>query len=490
VACEAPARFAIMEWSGAGPVFGLVESLAWSEGSIHRSGPVPESHRLPRFSPPAGTTVSDGWVVGAPRACGVTIASGLMPGTSPSADGPSHPQITVVGIGADGWAGVPERLRETVLAAEALLGGRRHLELVPPVDGQRREPWPSPLKDGLPALLDSLPPGPVVALASGDPLVSGIGTTLVALLGADVVAVEPAVSSVALARARLGWSAEGCGLVSLVGRDPALVLRELAPRRRLLVLSGDATTPGQVARLLVGSGYGSSTMTVLGELGGSGESRLETSAQGWVDRPPAEIPELHVLALELTGPRTTGWSSGLPDDAFESDGQLTKRDLRAAALARLAPAPGEHLWDVGAGAGSIAIEWMRAHPTCTATAVEADTERSARIARNASGLGVPGLQVVTGRAPGALASLAAPDAVFVGGGATAEGLLLTCLRALRPQGRLVAHAVTLESEQVLVAACREHGGELTRISVETAEPLGTFTGWRPARPVTQWTWER
>jgi precorrin-6Y C5,15-methyltransferase (decarboxylating) len=413
-----------------------------------------------------------------------------MSGTSPSSGGPPHRRITVVGIGADGWAGLPERLRERVVAATTLLGGRRHLELVPPVQGQRREPWPSPLREGLPGLLGALPEGEVVALATGDPMVSGIGTTLVDLLGPDAVVVEPAVSSVALARARMAWSAEGCGLVSLVGRDPALVLRELAPGRRLLVLSGDATTPGSVARLLVEAGYGASTMTVLADLGAVDESRHSTSAEGWLADAPTGVSSLHVIALDLEGPRAGGWSPGLPDDAFEHDGQLTKRDLRASALARLAPAPGEHLWDVGAGAGSIGIEWMRTHPTCTATAVEADDERAQRIARNARRLGVPGLDVVTAQAPAALESLRPPDAVFVGGGATEAGLVLACLRALRPHGRLVAHAVTLESEQVLVGACREHGGELTRISVETAEPLGSFTGWRPARPVTQWTWER
>jgi precorrin-6Y C5,15-methyltransferase (decarboxylating) len=421
-----------------------------------------------------------------------------MSGTSSSSGGPSPRRVVVVGIGADGWAGLSDRLRSTVLAAEVLLGGRRHLELVPSVDSQRRVPWPSPLAEGLPGLLDSLGStgstssmaattgGAVVALASGDPLLSGIGTTLVELLGPEAVVVEPGVSSVALARARLGWSAEGCGLVSLVGRDPALVLRELSPGRRVLALSGEATTPVSVARLLVDAGYGETTLTVLADLGAEDESRQARSALSWSQSAPTDVSPLHVLALELTGPRLAGWAPGLADELFEHDGQLTKRDLRASALARLAPAPGEHLWDVGAGAGSIGIEWMRTHPTCTATAIEADAGRAERIARNAHRLGVPGLEVVGGRAPAALPGLRAPDAVFVGGGATETGLVLACLRALRPHGRLVAHAVTLESEQVLVDACREHGGELTRISVETAEPLGSFTGWRPARPVTQW----
>lgn len=395
------------------------------------------------------------------------------------------PRVTVVGIGADGWPGVPGRLRALVLEAAVLLGGQRHLALVPDVPGQRREPWPSPLRAGLAGLLASVGEGPVVALASGDPLVSGVGTTLLELLGRDSVAIEPAVSSVALARARMGWPAESCETVTLVGRDPHAVLRTLAPGHRVLVLSSDATTPGTVAGLLVGAGYGTTTLTVLGDLGSAEESRLETTADRWLAGPP-DAPDLHVLALDLAGPVVGGWSAGLPDDAFEHDGQLTKRDLRASALARLAPQPGQLLWDVGAGAGSIGIEWMRAHPTCAAFAVEADGRRADRIGRNAARLGVPGLRVVHGTAPGALAGLPVPEAVFVGGGLTRPGVLDACLAVLRPGGRLVVHGVTLETEAVLAAAYHERGGELTRIAVERVAPVGSFTGWTPARTVTQW----
>jgi precorrin-6Y C5,15-methyltransferase (decarboxylating) len=402
--------------------------------------------------------------------------------------------IIVVGIGADGWDGVPARLRRVVLDAAVVLGGPRHLALLPDVPGQRREPWPSPLREGLPHLLDELGARPIVALASGDPLLSGIGTTLLDLLGRDRVRIEPSVSSVALARARMGWSAETSTVVTLVGRDPHLLLRQLAPGHRVLVLSSDVSTPGTVAGLLVGAGYGATRMTVLGDLGAESESRLEATADAWLTqspaRSPAGVPALHVLALDLAGPHRGGWVAGLPDEAFENDGQLTKRDLRASALARLAPTAGEHLWDVGAGAGSVGIEWMRAHPSCTATAVESSPERAARIARNATELGVPGLTVVTGRAPDALAGLPRPDAIFVGGGASRPGVVETCLGALRPGGRLVVHGVTLETEQLLADLYREHGGELTRIAVETAAPIGSFTGWTPARAVTQWALTR
>jgi precorrin-6Y C5,15-methyltransferase (decarboxylating) len=392
------------------------------------------------------------------------------------------PRIVVVGIGADGWAGVPPPVREVVLAAPVVLGGDRHLAMLPAVPGQRREPWPSPLRAGLPALLRSLGAGGAVALASGDPLVSGIGTTLIGLLGRDAVTIIPAVSSVALARAEMRWAAGSCAVVSLTGADPARGLRELAPGRRVLVLSADERTPARVARLLDAAGYGASVMTVLGDLGSDRASRVSATAESW----QGAGPRLNVIALDLAGPRAGGWVAGLPDDAFEHDGQLTKRDLRASALARLAPVPGEHLWDVGAGAGSVGIEWLRAHPACTATAVEADAGRAARIARNAARLGVPGLRVVTGQAPSALTGLAAPDAVFVGGGATREGVLEACLAALRPGGRLVVHGVTLETERLLAGAYAAHGGELTRIAVETAAPVGSFTGWTPARTVTQW----
>ena len=396
------------------------------------------------------------------------------------------PIVTVVGIGADGWRGLPEHLREVVLGARVVLGGRRHLDLLPTRLAQRRITWPSPLRDRLPDLISSQDAGPVVALASGDPLVSGIGSTLISLLGRDRVRIHPSVSSVALARAEMGWPAESCAVVSLVSRQATRILRELAPGRRVIALSADETTPGEVADLLCQAGYGESMMHVLGNLGGQDFSRIDATARSWSEA----APRLNVIAVELRGPHQGGWVAGLPDSAFEHDGQLTKRDLRASALARLAPTPGEHLWDVGAGAGSIGIEWMRAHPTCRATAIEAHPERAERIGRNARRLGVPGLRVVAQAAPNALRGLPRPDAVFVGGGATIPGVIDACMRALAVSGRLVAHGVTLETERLLGELHAAHGGELTRISVETAAPIGSYTGWKPARAVTQWAFTR
>ena len=397
--------------------------------------------------------------------------------------------IIVVGISADGWDGLPDRMRDVVKAAPIVVGAQRQLDLLPQISGQRRELWPTPLRSALPAFLTSLGVRQqVVALASGDPYVSGIGTTLTELLGRDNVQVIPGVSSVALARAEMGWSAESCVVVSLVGRPVDLLRRELAPGRRIIALSSDEETPRQIAGILQESGYGDSALTVHGDLGGPDHTTKHFDrASRVVDTVLRhDFPRLNIVTISCVGPSLGGWVAGLPDDCFEHDGQLTKRDLRASALARLSPVPGEHLWDVGAGAGSIGIEWMRAHPTCTAVAIESSPERAARIGRNAVRLGVPGLAVVEGRAPAALEGLAAPDAIFIGGGATRDGVLDACLGALRPGGRIVVHGVTLETEQLLARLYQEHGGELTRISVETTAPVGTFTGWTPARAVTQW----
>nr|WP_233157324.1 precorrin-6y C5,15-methyltransferase (decarboxylating) subunit CbiE [Amycolatopsis sp. KNN50.9b] len=387
-------------------------------------------------------------------------------------------RIVVVGVPADGWAGLTEPARAEIAAAEVLFGGRRQLDLVPlDVD---KVPWPSPLLPALDGLFAEHAGRRIGVLASGDPLLSGIGTTLVRRFGADSVRIVPAVSSVALARARMGWSAEETEVVSVVGRSVHRVSRALAPKARLVVLSSDADTPAQLAQVLVARGFGESKLTVLEQLGGPAERRAEGFARDWSH--PAGDP-LNVVAVECAGPALPTLP-GLPDDAFEHDGQITKRDLRACALARLAPVAGELLWDVGAGAGSVGIEWSRAHPANRAIAVERSAGRAARIQRNADRLGVPELRVVTGTAPEALADLPTPDAVFVGGGLAS---LDACLAALRPGGRLVAHAVTLESEQVLASAYRRHDGELIRIAVEHAAPLGGFTGWTPARTVTQWS---
>ena len=400
-------------------------------------------------------------------------------------------RLEVVGIPAGGWPELGESARQVITAAGVLIGGRRHLDLVrdqlPP--DVPEVPWPSPLRPALPGLLETWSGHRIVVLASGDPLVSGIGSTLIELLGADAVRIHPAVSSVALARARLGWPSDEVRTVSAVGRDLDLVRRHLAPAQKLVVLSAGADTPVAVAELLTDAGYGPSALTVLGDLGSEQEERWDFTASEACGGYQVDFPSLNIVAVHccarVAARARLGSVPGLPDDAYDHDGQLTKRDVRASALSRLAPVPGELLWDLGAGAGSIAIEWSRTDPRCRAVAVEQEPVRAARVAANAARLGVPGLEVVTAAACEALDRLPPPDAVFVGGGATLD-LLDRCWSRLPIGGRLVAHAVTIETEQVLIQAWQAYGGELTRISVERLEPLGRLHGWTPARPVVQW----
>jgi precorrin-6B C5,15-methyltransferase / cobalt-precorrin-6B C5,C15-methyltransferase len=391
--------------------------------------------------------------------------------------------IEVIGLSARGWSDVPERLRSLIQQAEVLLGSPRHLDLIPLFPAQRRLAWPSPLREGLPMLLNEVSGCRLVALASGDPLIAGIGSTLIEMLGAAKVRIHPAVSSVALARARMGWPEESTQLVRLRGDDLDGVRRSLFPGRRLIILSRDAASPAAVAQLLTEAGYGDSMITVLSDLDTRTEGRTEAAARDWA----VPAPALNVVCVTCVGQGpVASLAPGLPDEAFDHDGQLTKRDLRASALARLMPRPGELLWDVGAGAASIAIEWMRADPNCQAVAVERNLDRVKRIRRNAEALGVPGLEVLHGEAPGALVSLPSPHAVFVGGGATADTLDRSW-SALRSGGRLVVHAVTQETEMILVDRWRRYGGELSRLSVEHLEPIGRYHGWRPARAVVQWS---
>ena len=389
--------------------------------------------------------------------------------------------VTVVGIGADGWAGLAEPGRAAVRGAEVVLGGPRQLALVAGHTDAEARAWPSPLLPALPELFAGLRGRRVCALASGDPMHYGLGATLARVLGPVEVLTHP--SSIALACARMGWAAESVEVVSAVGRPLAAVRRVLAPGARVLVLSEGADTPGALAALLGDDGWGDSALTVLEQLGGPAERRLDGIARHWA-HPPGD--PLNLVALTCDGPGRA-LTPGLPDDAFEHDGQLTKREVRAVTLALLGPRRGELLWDVGAGNGSIALEWLRAHPTCRAVAVEPDPARAARIAANADALGVPGVRVVEGRAPDALDGLPTPDAIFIGGGVTADDVLPRCWDALPAGGRLVANAVTVESEGVLAAARARLGGELTRLSVARAAPVGGFTGWRPAMPVTIWS---
>ncbi|MFC9328203.1 precorrin-6y C5,15-methyltransferase (decarboxylating) subunit CbiE [Kitasatospora sp. NPDC057015] len=401
------------------------------------------------------------------------------------APAPAGRPITVVGIGADGWPGLADPSRQALREAEVVIGGPRQLALLPAELAAERVGWPSPLRPAVAGLLAAHEDRRVAVLASGDPMFFGIGRTLAETVGAERLRVLPHPSSVSHACARLGWPLDTTETVSLVGRPLDGLTPALHHGRRLLVLSADAHTPAAVAALLTSRGFGASRLRVLEQLGGPGERQLDGTAEQWTH--PAGDP-LNLIAVECSGAGVrTSLVPGLPDDAYESDGQLTKRHVRAATLATLAPAPGELLWDVGGGSGSIAVEWLRAHRDCRAVSIERDPVRAGRITRNAAALGVPGLRVVTGPAPAALAGLPTPDAVFVGGGLTAPGLLEACWAALAPGGRLVANTVTLESEALLTEWYRRWGGDLLRLAVAHAVPVGGFTGWRQAMPVTQWS---
>jgi precorrin-6B C5,15-methyltransferase / cobalt-precorrin-6B C5,C15-methyltransferase len=395
---------------------------------------------------------------------------------------PCH-QVTVVGIGADGWAGLSPRSRAAIEQAGVLVGGTRHLSLVPEAVPGRRIALPSPLLPGLSELVAAQAGSALVVLASGDPMFYGIGATLVRLLGAANVTVLPHPSSVSLAAARLGWPLDDVDVVSLVGRPRELLHPLLQPGRRVLALTAETTAAASIQALLDARGFGGSPVIVLADLGG--EQEIVASASG---RPHSRLA---VVAIECRpGPPGTAplpRVPGLPDEAFEHDGQITKREIRALALAALAPVPGQLLWDVGAGSGSVGIEWMRVHPASRAIAVEPRADRRDRIARNAAALGVPGLVVVPGSAPGALTGLPRPDAIFIGGGITADGVVRACWDALADGGRLVANAVTIEGQGALADWRRRLGGTLTRIGVERADGLGAFTTWRPALPVVQWS---
>jgi len=388
--------------------------------------------------------------------------------------------VTVVGIGADGWAGLSSRSKTAIEQAGALVGGPRQLSLLPDAVAGRRIPLPSPLLPQFHDLVAAHADAALVVLASGDPMFYGVGATLVRL-GVPVT-VLPHPSSVSLAAARLGWPLDDVDVVSLVGRPLALLHPLLQPGRRVLALTGETTAAADVRALLAARGFGGSQVTVLADLGGEQEVVAQADGQ----------PHGRLAIVAITcrlDPQTAPLPRvpGLPDEAFEHDGQLTKREVRAQTLAMLAPVPGQLLWDVGAGSGSVGIEWMRIHPASRAIAVEPRADRRERIARNAAALGVPGLVVVPGAAPAALLALEAPDAVFIGGGVTSDGVVAACWDALAVGGRLVANAVTLEGQAVLSDWRRRLGGTLTRIGIEHADPLGTFTTWRPALPVVQWS---
>jgi precorrin-6Y C5,15-methyltransferase (decarboxylating) len=412
-----------------------------------------------------------------------------MPAKGPRAAKPASKWLTIVGIGEDGVAGLGDEAKQRIAQADVVFGGKRHLALVSSVTKGEARPWPTPFDAEMRDVL-ALAGKDVCVLASGDPFFHGVGVTLARKVKPEQMLVLPAPSSLSLAASRLGWALQDVETISLHGHSIDLIRPLLHPGARILALTSDADAPAAVAALLDELGFGPSRLTVLEALGGPDELRRAARADAFDLK---NINPLNVLALEIEATpdaRVLPLTVGLADHLFEHDGQITKREIRAVTLSALAPRRGELLWDIGAGSGSIGIEWMLAHPSLRAVAIEANSERAARIHRNAAHCGVPDLVVIVGSAPKAFAKLETPDAIFIGGGGSDAGVLDKAIRALRPGGRLVANAVTLEMEALLLDQHNRRGGDLTRIALSRAAPVGSMQAWRPAMPVTQWSWTK
>ncbi|MDJ0993618.1 MAG: precorrin-6y C5,15-methyltransferase (decarboxylating) subunit CbiE [Dinoroseobacter sp.] len=395
----------------------------------------------------------------------------------------THPWLHIVGIGEDGLDGLTPATRAVVEAAEIIVGGNRHHTLSERITAERME-WPSPF-DALIDTLKSLAGRRVVVLATGDPLWYSVGARIGREIHPTEITYHPQISAFQLAAARMGWSLADVETLTVHGRPVEQMIAFIQPDQRLLILTTGAETPAQIARFLTDRGFGKSSMTVLAAMGGENEERFDGIAESWAH----DVPEFNTLAVECIAapdcallPRVPG----LADELFQHDGTMTKREVRAVTLAKLMPMRGALLWDIGTGCGSVAVEWMRAARYARAIGIEPRADRRAMAAANALALGVPKFQIIEGSAPAALGGLEAPDAIFVGGGLDPE-VFAAAWAALRPLGRLVANSVTLESEQTLLDLHSAHGGELAKLSIQRAEPVGPRTGWRPFMPVTQWS---
>jgi precorrin-6Y C5,15-methyltransferase (decarboxylating) len=392
--------------------------------------------------------------------------------------------LHLVGIGEDGIDGLVPAAKGLIAQAEFVVGGKRHLALAGSLKAETMT-WPSPIENALDAIEERRGRS-ICVLASGDPFFFGVGAMLMRRFPANEMISIPAPSAFALAASRLGWSQQDCALLTLHGRPLEAIMPNLQPGARILALSWDDATPAKLAALMTTHGMGRSRLTICEAMGGPCERVRTTEAQHFA---LGNVSTLNTIALEIVadlGARILPRAAGLPDEWFEHHGQITKREIRAMTLSALAPRRGELLWDVGSGSGSVAIEWMLADPANAAVAIELRHDRVQRIARNALSFGVPGLSVVAGEAPHAFADLARPNAIFVGGGASAPGMIERAYDTLNEGGRLVVNAVTLETQAACVAWRARWGGELTQIAIAHAEPVGRYSGWRAAMPIVQW----
>ena len=391
--------------------------------------------------------------------------------------------LNIVGIGEDGLEALSPAARSLIDTAEVLVGGARHLAMIAADHPAERLGWRKPFADSY-AAIEGHAGKRVTVLTTGDPMHYGVGVVLSHRMKDAIAVVIPAPSAFSLAAARMRWPLQDVACLSVHGRPAEALYPHIHPGARLLILTNGRDTPAQIAGMLTARGFGDSRVTALEHMGGQREARHEALAKDWGDGPVADLNTIAVDCVAAPGARILSRVAGLPDDAFEHDGQMTKREIRAATLAALAPLPGQLLWDVGAGCGSVAIEWMRAGGR--AIAVEANPDRMAKAARNAAMLGVPELKLIAGTAPAALDGLDSPDAVFIGGGISAAGLFEACWAALQPGGRLVANTVTIEGEATLARLHGEHGGEMVRLAVSRLSPVGRLHGWKPMMQVTQW----
>lgn len=393
----------------------------------------------------------------------------------------------VIGVAESGVASLPGELRERLAGMDLIVAAPRFHDGLPDglPDGPEVIDWPSPFSNIFNVLSDNSGKS-VALLTTGDPMWYGAGASLVRELGPDGCEVVPAVSGLQLAAARLGWPMAGCRVISVHGRPVSRLVSALHPRARILVISQDGGSPMAVAELLAAHGYGAARMHVLAHLGGSDETQIDEAANGWTQE---RVPDFHIIGIECpdAGPVPLGLAA--PDSSFDNDGKLTKRDARSSALAKLAPFPGAVLWDVGSGSGAVAIDFLRNAPGGVAYAIDRNQTQLDRGSANAERHGVPGFKPISGNAAEQIANLPRPDAVFIGGGMS-EQVISVAQAALRPGGCLVAHAVTIESESVIIAAWQRAGGDLVRLSVQHADPVGGFHGWRPLMPVTQWCWHK
>ncbi|MDF2366124.1 precorrin-6y C5,15-methyltransferase (decarboxylating) subunit CbiE [Sneathiella sp.] len=391
--------------------------------------------------------------------------------------------LSIIGIGEEGLENTPPTARQAIESATLLVGGERHLAMLPD-DGRERKSWSSPLM----VLVEEIMARrgeKICILATGDPMHYGIGVTFAKRLPAEELAVFPALSAFSLAAARLGWDLSRTEQITLHGRPLELLIPHLAPGSNILALSDTGKTPSDVAELLKSLGMEKTEMSVLEHMGGTAEKIHHGTAQDFATR---TFRDLNTIALQCpsdVAAQLYSRTSGLPDHAFNHDGQITKQEIRAATLSALGPFPGELLWDVGAGSGSIAVEWMRCHPANRAIAIEPRDDRQSLIEANCRKLGVPQLKLIKGSAPEALADLSTPDAIFIGGGLSRDNVFEACWTSLKQGGRLVSNAVTIEGEQRLFDIHDQHGGTLTRLNISRAEKIGDFTSWKPFRQVTQ-----